>query len=74
MVLTLVHPRPTRDYVHVCHCGGLRMLLTWRALQELVDHCAKQGKPEVVEAAVTHMDVSSLDLNQVGPSVACTPC
>ena len=33
--------------------------------QELVDHCARQGKPEMVEAAVMHMDIASLDLNQV---------
>ena len=37
-------------------------------LQALVNHCAKQNQPEIVEAAVMHMDLASLDLNQVGIS------
>lgn len=34
-------------------------------MQELVDHCARQNHPEIVEAAVMHLDIASLDLNQV---------
>lgn len=37
-------------------------------MQELVDHCAMQNQPEIVEAAVMHMDLTSLDLNQVSQS------
>ena len=33
--------------------------------QALVKYCAGEGKPEAVEAAVMHMDIASLDLNQV---------
>ena len=34
--------------------------------QALVEHCAREDRPEAVEAAVMHMDIASLDLNQVG--------
>ena len=34
-------------------------------LQALVEHYSGAGQPEVVERAVLHMDVASLDLNQV---------
>lgn len=33
--------------------------------QALVEHYSGAGQPEVVERAVLHMDVASLDLNQV---------
>ena len=42
--------------------------------QALVEHCAREDRPEAVEAAVMHMDIASLDLNQVGlpsPSSLC---
>ena len=35
------------------------------SLQDLVSFCAQQNQPEVIEAAVMHMDLASLDLNQV---------
>lgn len=34
-------------------------------LQALVEHYSGAGQPDVVERAVLHMDVASLDLNQV---------
>ena len=40
------------------------------ALQALVEHYSAAGHPEVVERAVLHMDVASLDLNQVSPSAS----
>ena len=49
-----------------CVVGCISFLHTSQGgVQELVDHCARQGKPKVVEAAVMHMDIVSLDLNQV---------
>ena len=35
------------------------------SLQDFVNFCAQQNQPEVIEAAVMHMDLASLDLNQV---------
>lgn len=34
-------------------------------LQDFVNYCAQQSQPEIIEAAVMHMDLASLDLNQV---------
>ena len=39
--------------------------------QALVEHYSGTGQPEVVERAVLHMDVASLDLNQVHPTPCC---
>ena len=33
--------------------------------QALVEHFSQKGQPEAVEKAVLHMDITSLDLNQV---------
>ncbi len=33
--------------------------------QALVEHFSGAGQPEAVERAVLHMDIASLDLNQV---------
>ena len=35
------------------------------ALQALVEHFSQKGQPDAVERAVLHMDIASLDLNQV---------
>lgn len=34
-------------------------------VQALVEHFSQKGQPEAVEKAVLHMDIASLDLNQV---------
>ena len=34
-------------------------------MQALVEHFSQKGQPEAVEKAVLHMDIASLDLNQV---------
>ena len=34
-------------------------------VQALVEHFSANGHPEAVERAVLHMDIASLDLNQV---------
>lgn len=49
-------------------------------LQALVEHFSANGQPEAVERAVLHMDIASLDLNQVshrdtcGAFVCAAPC
>lgn len=34
-------------------------------VQALVEHFSQKGQPDAVEKAVLHMDIASLDLNQV---------
>ena len=36
-------------------------------VQALVEHFSQKGQPDAVEKAVLHMDIASLDLNQVTP-------
>lgn len=38
-------------------------------VQALVEHFSGHGQPEAVERAVLHMDIASLDLNQVTASL-----
>lgn len=40
-------------------------------LQALVEHFSANGQPEAVERAVLHMDIASLDLNQVSDRDTC---
>ena len=34
-------------------------------VQALVEHFSEKGQPDIVERCVVHMDIASLDLNQV---------
>ena len=44
-------------------------------LQALVEHFIAAGQPQAVERAVLHMDIASLDLNQVSSSyLSCCTC
>ena len=42
-------------------------------LQALVEHFSQKGQPDTVEKAVLHMDIASLDLNQVRQPQAAPP-
>lgn len=46
--------------------GQLRHLAP-EVMQELVEHCATRGRAADVERCVLHLDLASLDFNQVPP-------
>ena len=56
------------DYMH----STLKWCTPWCIMlfvtQALVEHFSGAGQPEAVERAVLHMDIASLDLNQVTAS------
>lgn len=54
----------------ICSHTFVTHLNSMFAQQALVEHYSAAGQPEVVEQAVLHMDVASLDLNQVSSSAS----
>ena len=60
------HTAVPRTSPHLLHHRAQVQVLPPEVVQALVEHCSALGRPDRVERCVLHLDVTSLDLDQVG--------